>query len=201
MNRLKIACKTAVMPLLLCGAITLLFSRVVSGDRPVVLEDGAWDTAQNQPAGPAAGQEILSLRFPAGTVLLVRLLEPAMLRTQGTIDAELASQLSQDGHIAFPKGARVRGHVALTKKQNSPAFASLLLDAIQSIDGKWIEIKTTSVMKKLKGIPKKEPAPPPSTENGGRDSASSFAEMEKSILYPAGRKLAFALTSELVIRR
>ena len=151
---------------------------------------------------PQAGEGSMP-RFPAGTVLQVRLLEPVKPDSATEFNAELANPLLQQGKIVFPRGTRLRGHAAFTKREGRPAYMgylSLLLDGIQTIDGRWIEINTTPVLTKIKSNRKKSLDPTSSEDSSPSNSQTtvSFAAARNEAGFPAGRKVTFALRQELV---
>jgi hypothetical protein len=156
----------------------------------------------NSPQPPTSQSSLL--RFPAGTVLQVRLLESIEQDSATEFDAELAYSLLQQEKIVFPKGTRLRGHAAFTKREGSPAytgFLSLLLDGIQTIDGRWIEIKTTPVLTKTKGNRKRPHGQASSADPNSSDAkaAASFTSARNEAAFPAGRKVTFALKQELTV--
>lgn len=91
---------------------------------------------------------------PKGTVLSVRLLQSISSRTArpgDEFDAELAAPVAVEGKTVFPKGARVRGRVVSARESGrlqDPGFLKLALDAIQTTDGKWVNLETSDISAK-----------------------------------------------------
>ena len=161
------------------------------------------DHAGQTPAGSSNASEAgAKVTLPARTALMVRLLKPVTQRSTDDIDGELTNQIALNEHIVFPKGTRVRGHATITKSPSNRGYLGISLDAIQTMDGKWIEIKTTPVLSRMKSRDKKDGDGSASTPGDGTNGAVNlFSANEKEIVFPTGRKVAFGLTSELVVPR
>jgi len=92
--------------------------------------------------------------IPSGMALSVRLLHSVSSRSAkpgDEFDAELAAPVTINGKVVFPKGARVRGRVVSAResgKLKDPGYLKLTLDAIQSSDGKWVNLETSTIAAK-----------------------------------------------------
>jgi hypothetical protein len=99
----------------------------------------------------SAPVEPRSVTLPQGRTLHVRLLQALSSRYASpgqAFDAELATPVVVDGRTVLPKSTRLRGRVVSARpsgRLHNPGYLRLTLDAVQAPDGKWVDIKTTSV--------------------------------------------------------
>jgi hypothetical protein len=168
-----------------------------------------------------------SVMIPSGTPVAVRLLHAvssASARSGESFEAELADPVVVDGHTAFAKSARVRGRVVAAKSSGrlkSPGYLRLSLDAIQTADGKWADIHTTSVSAKGKGHGKRnvtligggaglgaligglagggKGAAIGAGVGAGAGTAGAYATGKKDVAFGAERKLTFKTTEDVVV--
>jgi hypothetical protein len=216
--------RTITSLLLIIAAATLLVGcktaseQSVSADgrslAPVALE-------RERAAAPRA------LTIPSGTPVAVRLLHAvssASSRSGESFEAELADPVVVDGNTVFPKSARVRGRVVAARSSGrlkNPGFLRLSLDAIQTADGKWADVQTTSVSAKGKGHGKRnvtligggaglgaligglagggKGAAIGAGVGAGAGTAGAYATGKKDVVFGAERKLTFKTTQDLVL--
>jgi hypothetical protein len=168
-----------------------------------------------------------AVTIPSGTPVTVRLLQAvssASSRSGESFEAELADPVVVDGNTVFARSARVRGRVVAAKSSGrlkSPGYVRLSLDAIQTADGKWADIHTTSVSAKGKGHGKRNAtligggaglgALIGGLAGGGKGAAigagvgagagtgGAYATGKKDVAFGAERKLTFKTTQDVVV--
>ncbi len=143
----------------------------------------------------------LTPRIPAGTNVTVRLLEAITSRSAKLgeqFGAELTSHVMIAGKLAFPKGTRLRGHVAAVRRsvaKEGPGYLRLTLDAIQMLDGRWIDIDTTSIS--ARGDRTRGNAPEFPEASGTSFGSPSQEDVEAVI--STNRRLQFAVREDAVM--
>ncbi len=174
------------------------------------------------------GLERAPLIIPAGTNIPVRLLHSvssSSARSGDDFEAELAVPITVDGKIAFPKGARVRGLIVAARSSGrlkDPGMLRLTLDALQTENGKWVDIETTSVSAKGASHAKRNTtligggagvgaiigaiagggkgAAIGAASGAGAGTAGALATGKKDVTFSAERKLSFALTRKVAVK-
>ncbi len=170
-----------------------------------------------------------ALKIPAGTNVPVRLLQSISSRsaTPGDdFEAELADSVQIDGRVAFPRGSRVRGRIAEARpsgRLETPGYLNLTLDSIQDTDGKWIDVRTTSISGRAKSHKKRNAtliaggaglgaligglagggkgAAIGAASGAGAGTAGAYATGKKDVTFLAEHKLTFVTTEELTLKR
>jgi len=164
--------------------------------RPVLQKDGGSGRTLTEPFMPS---------IPEGTNVKVRLLQTITSRwaTAGDqFEAELLAPIVIAGKVMFPRSTRLRGHIAESRrcsKTNSQGFLRITLDAIQKLDGGWVDMDATSISARGEGrgitwlhLPRRRPSL-------GRPDAESIPLSEAII--SSDRKLQFAVLQEMVMSR
>ncbi len=169
------------------------------------------------------------LKIPPDTLVRVRLLQSISSRTAssgGEFETELVAPIRVDDRLAFPKGARVRGRIVdahASGRLDDPGFLRLTLDAIQNLDGQWIDISTSSVSAKGKSHERRnltliggggavgaligglagggKGAAIGAASGAAAGTAGAYATGRKDVVFAAERKLNFRTTEELVLNR
>ena len=168
-----------------------------------------------------------AVTIPSGTPVTVRLLQAvssASSRSGESFEAELADPVAVDGHTVFAKSARVRGRVVAARSSGrlkNPGYLRLSLDAIQTVDGKWADIHTSSVSAKGKGHGKRnvtligggtglgaligglagggKGAAIGAGVGAGAGTAGAYATGKKDVVFGAERRLTFKTTEDVVV--
>jgi len=164
---------------------------------------------------------------PSGTTLSVRLLHSISSRSAkpgDEFDAELTAPVTINGKTLFPKGARVRGRVVSAKESGrlkDPGFLKLTLDAIQSEDGKWVNLETSNISAKGAAHTKRNAtligggtgvgaliggiagggkgAAIGAGVGAGAGTAGAYATGKKDVSFPAESKLIFKTEREVSV--
>ena len=143
--------------------------------------------------------------IPAGTNVRVRLLETITSRSAAVgkqFEAELLAPIKIAGNLVFPRSTRLRGHVAEARRcsrTSAQGFLRITLDAIQKLDGAWVDVDTTSVSVRGNGPGS---GPPPGSGRRpmlGRPDLASLSLSEAII--STDRKLQFAVLQRVVMSR
>ncbi len=170
-----------------------------------------------------------SIRVPGGTVISVRLLQAVSSRTAHSGDefvAELASPITADNAVVFPRSARVRGRVVAAHESGrlkDPGYLRLTLDAVQSPGGDWVNVRTTSISASGKSHKKRDwtligggsglGALIGGLAGGGKGlaigaasgaaagTAGAYATGKRDVTFSAERKLNFATIDEIALNR
>ncbi len=217
----------SVALLLLAGVV---FTGCETGDETTVSADQSRKDASEK--GGVLSHLTLppsKLTIPGGTPVSVRLLQSISSRSARTDDqfeAELAAPIQVEGHIAFPRGSRVRGLVIDAQpsgRLENPGFLQLALTAIQGTDGKWFDLHTTSVSAKGQSHKKRNAtliaggaglgaiiggiagggkgAAIGAASGAGAGTAGAYATGKKDVTFFAEQKITFATTEELTMKR
>jgi len=164
---------------------------------------------------------------PSGTTLSVRLLHSISSRSAkpgDEFDAELTAPVTIHGKTLFPKGARVRGRVVSAKESGrlkDPGFLKLTLDAIQTEDGKWVNLETSNISAKGAAHTKRNAtligggtgvgaliggiagggkgAAIGAGAGAGAGTAGAYATGKKDVSFPAESKLIFKTEREVSV--
>jgi hypothetical protein len=135
---------------------------------------------------------------------LLRTISSRSARIREQFDAELLAPIIIAGKVMFPKSTRVRGHVAESRrslKTGDQEFLRITLDAIQMLDGGWVDMDTTSVSARSESSRSRIldlPGARRGSSFGRPDSGSVF--MSEAIV-SADRKLQFAVLQRIVMGR
>ncbi len=219
--RLPVVLLIAVMGIVLsaCGSSS---GRIVSADR------GPSSTPEAASIGPEAGVS-KTLTIPAGSIVRVRLLNSISSASASSgqgFDAELLAPIEVHQTLAFPRGARLRGRVVSAKpsgRLHDPGFLRLTLDSIQTLDGKWIPISTSSVSARGRNHKRRnltligggsgvgaligglagggKGAAIGAMSGAAAGTAGAYASGRKEAVLPAEAKLAFRTERDITIRR
>ncbi len=182
-------------------------------------------TAESAPSPP----EPAPILIPGGSMLSVRLLESLSSRTARpgqTFAAELAAPLTVDGRLLLPKSSRVRGRVVSARpsgRLHNPGYLRLTLDALQTPDGKWTDVQTTSVSAHGKSHKKRnltfiggasglgaiiggiagggKGAAIGAASGAGAGTAAAYATGKEEATFSAERKLRFTTVETVVMNR
>ncbi len=180
---------------------------------------------ESAPAPPEPAPRLI----PGGSVLSVRLLESLSSRTARpgqTFAAELAASLTVDGRLLLPRSTRVRGRVVSARpsgRLHDPGYLRLTLDALQTPDGKWIDVQTTSVSARGKSHKKRnltfigggsglgaivggiagggKGAAIGAASGAGAGTAAAYATGKEEVTFSAERKLRFTTVETVVMNR
>jgi len=169
------------------------------------------------------------LTIPSGTNVPVRLLHSINSRSarpKDSFDAELAAPVQVEQRIAFPRGSRVRGRVIEAQpsgRLEDPGYLRLTIEAIQSTDGRWVDVNTTYVSAKGGSHNKRNTtliaggaglgalvggiagggkgAAIGAVSGAGAGTAGAYATGKKEASFSAEQKLNFAIKEELTMTR
>jgi hypothetical protein len=167
------------------------------------------------------------ITVPSSTTIQVRLLHSVSSRSAkpgDEFDAELAAPVTIGGKAVFPKGARVRGRVVSARESGrlkEPGFLKLTLDAIQTSDGKWVNLETSSISAKGAAHTKRNAtligggtgvgaliggiagggkgAAIGAGIGAGAGTAGAYATGKKDVSFPAESKLTFSTEREVSV--
>jgi len=163
----------------------------------------------------------------SGTTLSVRLLHSVSSRSSkpgDEFDAELTAPVTINGKTVFPKAARVRGRVVSAKESGrlkDPGYLKLTLDAIQTSDGKWVNLETSNISAKGEAHTKRNAtmigggtgvgaliggiagggkgAAIGAGVGAGAGTAGAYATGKKDVSFPAESKLIFKIEREVSV--
>ncbi len=196
----------------------------VSADRPTPGEPvaGAAESAAPAPILPP-------VTIPGGTNLSVRLLETissTTARPGREFAAELAAPVVVHDVVIFPRSSRVRGRVVSARESgrlHDPGYLRLTLDAMQTPDGRWINIRTTSVSARGRSQKKRDVgiiggvaglgavigglagggkgAAIGAASGAGAGTAAAYATGKRDVAFSTERKLNFATVGTVVVDR
>lgn len=218
------------MVLLLLGMAVATAACGTSSDRSVLAD-------QKQAAGSERAGGLLSrltvdsspLKIPSGTAIRVRLLNSISSQTASPgagFDAELTARIEVHRSLAFPRGCRVRGRVVSARpsgRLHHSGFLKLTLDSLQTIDGKWVPVSTTSVSAHGKSHERRNltligggagvGATIGALAGGGKGAAigaasgtltgtaGAYATGKNEVVYSAESRLTFWTAQEIVMKR
>jgi hypothetical protein len=138
----------------LSAALTLvvvLAGLMSSGRSPGRGRTASANSAVSSTEGGTQAPSTVSDQLPAGTRLHVRLLQSisnASANSGDPFDAELSEPLEVGGVVVLPRGTRISGRVTSARSSgrlSTPGFLQLTLDSVQTPDGGWHNLETTSV--------------------------------------------------------
>lgn len=168
------------------------------------------------------------VKLASGTAISVRLLHSVSSRTANAGDpfeAEIAAPLIVDGKTLFPRGARVRGRVMSAKasgRLQDPGYLRLTLDSVQTSDGKWVDVDTSSISAKGQSHKKRNTtmigggaglgaliggiagggkgAAIGAGVGAGAGTAGAYASGKKDVTFSAESKLTFTLARDVTVK-
>jgi hypothetical protein len=184
------------------------------------------ESAERQPIPEPTAQRVT---IPDGTVLSVRLLQAIGSRNarpgQG-FAAELAAPVVIQGKVIFPKSSQVRGRVVAASESgrlHEPGYLRITLDAMQMPDGRWVDVRTTSVSAEGSSHKRRnitligggaglgaliggifgggKGAAIGAASGAGAGTAGAYATGKQDVAFPAERKLRFVTIEEVVMNR